>query len=637
MNVDFDNEIYQIPQANVLPLPTFNETPEINESTNEQTTTEYDFTAWSEFMDNTAPRVVGAMICKAFTQNCTLACNDGSVNFVDEELEELKYDCPKQDLALHMSRCEFDDGLLNNYFFGGYFTLHYLAINECNLKAIQDAAFTHANVKNLETLILTNNQLLTLQASSLAGLTKIKYFEFKQLPLQNEFDGKDFVKSLATAIELIIQPSINSTKVVVDPLVWWQNTILETALYLDLSNTNMHNILNAKSFEAFKALESLSLFNCNVGNFSKNTFESVARNLKYLDVRLNHLKTLDLNFFSLMVSFSVEVKLDDNEWFCECDYELFEYFELYNAVMMESIVCHSPEEYYELDLKQLSVLCENSGTTALTTSTATSTSTASQSTKPTTTLDPNETDETTFSTEETFPTTDPTSIMTTSLKPFPTYSTSEISPTTTTIESVIPPESSTTSTSTISPIPDLVFIRCFKGNTNTYYFAIVKPKFNFTIYTASATSVRIEIPLTEQWETLIVVYFNNYNDHQSVTGSISAKNTVTIKNLQTSKVYLFCVGKEFSIAAMSPFDCQSHFLESITPNGWLLQQDKAWFLTTCIISTLILFVTAAISVYCLLRYHPYWLLQCNGRIFQVNNRPNEVLVLSRQSAEQGLR
>ncbi|TMW43646.1 hypothetical protein DOY81_011273, partial [Sarcophaga bullata] len=494
--------------------------------------------------------------------------------------------CPNTDLSLTVNKFEFLKGILKKTFFDGKFSLNYLAINECNLQTIQDATFTHAN------------------ASTLAGLTNIRYFEFKQMPLQKVFKGKEFLKPLVNSVtQLIIQPSINST-IISDPRQWWQNLILNSVIHLDLSNMNFQNILAANTFQSFLALETLLLFNCNMQNFVSKTFDAVANTLKYLDLRFNHLTTLDAYFFYMMGSRNVNLNVEVNEWFCECDSKLFDLLESYNANMMEEIICYSPQQYHELDLKQLYAICQSSGTTA-----------------PTTTHNPNSTNQTTITTWETSPTTTTleTSSTTTTLKPHPTVSPPNLTSTSTTSMPIY------TTTTGLPIITETITITCYKDihKTNVFKTDIVKETLSFTIHTSSSTSVKIEFPLNEQCKRLPCFTLPTTMTLRvlMLTRGRRKHFLFTITNLQSFKVYLFCVIKDSS-TAISPYDCHGHYLASMEPKVWLLQQEKAWFLTTCILSALMVLVCSVFAVYCLLRRHPYWLRKRSEHIFPAHNRPS---------------
>ncbi|KAI8128495.1 hypothetical protein FF38_07682 [Lucilia cuprina] len=562
------------------------------------------------------PNAIG---CVEYVENCTLYCIDGSVSYIDDDLDILQSKCNNIDLSLIVEKCEFVSGILQQSFFFGDFSLGYFSIIECNLQTIKAATFKHNNAKNIQTLILRNNQLITLDEGCFDGLTNLVNFEFVQMPVIEVFKGKLFLKPLANSLKkAVIQPAINGSDVM-DPLAWWLDLKMISLKNLDLSNTNLQGPLKLNTFQAFESLEYLLLYNCNLHSITAPVFDFIVDTLKYIDLRYNHLQTLDSIFLQKFTLAHIEMVLSPNDWNCECDNEMLQYFIENDSKLAKDIVCKAPEKWLEMELIKVVTECKESDTTTANSNGGTYSMIPPITTTVITTIS------TTYSTTINYP------ISTEDTNDATTHPTTSTTPTIGNPTTITP--------STTSKIPSyLISLKCYSNieeEEKTKY--VIKPNANFSIFDNSSNSVQINIEVTALLQDFLILYFTNSSDNKTVAETldkeaVSSNITVIINDLKPSRSYIFCLIK-LTAVAISPFDCLGHYIKGSEANtSWLLAPDKVWFITSSTVIALLLFIVAIALVYILLRQNPHWLLQQrNARILPIHNSKRKVLLVSKKS------
>lgn len=308
-------------------------------------------------------RLVSIAKCIADKVNCTLICPDGSVSYVEEELDELDYYCSAQQIALTLMNCYFSNGILTAGFFSGYYSLKKLEIINCNLTTIEDGAFKKTTVQNLLHLELINNTITTLTAKTFEGLKSLEYFRFSQDYLHGaNFRATKFLNSLGPTLQKATIMQITEMYTTLDPWEWWQGTDLVKLKIMNISNNNLHGVLSPETFRNLIAVEELHLVNCSLDFIDLPIF-GVMQKLQVLNLSDNCLVTLDPIFLNHISQKSIQLRAASNPWNCDCTNQemIAEMTNFPNSAIIntEDYVCFSPEDVYEMNMLDVVLNCES--------------------------------------------------------------------------------------------------------------------------------------------------------------------------------------------------------------------------------------------------------------------------------------
>ncbi|XP_001359413.5 uncharacterized protein [Drosophila pseudoobscura] len=239
---------------------------------------------------------------------------------VVNELEQIynQSECPGE-TALFVSGYKFPNGSLDGDFLSGSFRLQSLEIADCDLRRIEDGTFDQSKQRGLMTLQLRNTQLQSLTAAAFRGLQQLQNFTL--INEEESFEAGGFLAPLASTLlsARIHQSYSDRVSYSVSDFFGGQN--FTQLKWLDLSGTNLGELLLWDSFGCLPALERLILVDCGISQVEWNTFPSCFRSLRYLDLSGNPLETISGNFLPPMREQGIELEHTDSTAMMDSDYE----------------------------------------------------------------------------------------------------------------------------------------------------------------------------------------------------------------------------------------------------------------------------------------------------------------------------
>ncbi|XP_073847341.1 uncharacterized protein [Musca autumnalis] len=504
-----------------------------------------------------------AMQCTEDVPNCKLSCFDGSVNYVDEDLEYLQTACIKKQLTLILENCSFDNGILKTSFFTGYFNLKALEIRNCNLQTIQAGAFKKTTVQNLLTLKLINNNITTLTGQTFEGVNTLTEFEFSQELLK--FQGNEFLHPFAKTLQSAIVQQITLAGTVLNPKDLWTGVDYPSLILLYLSNNNLNGILSVETFRNLISLEELHLENCSLEFVDLAPFGVISQ-LKTLNLNFNHLKTLDLPLLEDFHKRNIEVWLQGNHWNCDCTnqdmIEFLQNVETATSIFVDDLLCLTPPELHEIPMMDVELYCEDE-------------------------LDPNTP---TLATETTASTTKGTTVQITT-------------PTTLSTTSLITTPSTISTTTIPSTDDNETLVDCsdhYDSYTFCFSFYLTTKLLEFNASIASPNSVIITSTTSLNYPIQFICFRNSSGPHSNAIQI--AQTQWKFHNLESGASYLFCVLNNTSTIG-TPYDCQA--LKLVIPaEGWLHITDMTWIAMVMAIACLTCYLLGMFLGYLLLRKKP---------------------------------
>ncbi|XP_034664319.1 uncharacterized protein LOC117898791 [Drosophila subobscura] len=226
---------------------------------------------------------------------------------VINELEQIysENECPNESV-LYVSGYKFPNGSLDGDFLTGSFRLHSMEIVDSVLSHIEDGTFDRSQQHGLVTLQLRGTQLQSLTAAAFRGLQKLQNFTL--INEEESFVAEGFLAPLASTLlsARIQQRYTDSLSYSVQDFFGVENyTLLKS---LDLSGTNLGELLSWDSFVCLPALERLILVDCGIGQVQ---WHSPPRTLRSLDLSGNPLDTISGNPPTVIEEYGIALEQTD--------------------------------------------------------------------------------------------------------------------------------------------------------------------------------------------------------------------------------------------------------------------------------------------------------------------------------------
>ncbi|XP_069694842.1 uncharacterized protein [Periplaneta americana] len=240
------------------------------------------------------------------------------------------------------------------------FQIQYLKLNYCNISYIDTDAFK--GLSSLRQLNLQHNFLKELKVGTFKDLTHMKGLQLKNNRIENLeigiFEGLvslallDLEHNLLYSLKSDVFIGLTSLN-----MLWLSHNRLSTLHpdvfvhltklnYLYLNGNEELQIPSNSSFLNTLTVENLYISDCNVSCVTHKSFENATR-VKVLDLRNNHLKTIDENIFRIMPRLT-DLFLYGNPLECDCGLlEVWRWCQKHNIKVVkdtEVVRCESPEQ-----------------------------------------------------------------------------------------------------------------------------------------------------------------------------------------------------------------------------------------------------------------------------------------------------
>ncbi|XP_069696525.1 uncharacterized protein [Periplaneta americana] len=240
------------------------------------------------------------------------------------------------------------------------FQIEYLNLNYCNISYIDTDAFK--GLTSLRRLTLQHNLLRELNVGTFKDLTHMKSLQLENNKIQNLeigiFEGLvslellDLEHNLLNSLRSDVFIGLNNLN-----MLWLAHNRLSTLhpdvfthliklSYLYLDGNEELQIPSNSSFLNIQRVKDLYISDCNISRVTHKSLENATR-LKILDLRNNHLKTIDENIFRVMPSLT-DLLLYGNPLECDCGLlDVWRWCQNHNIKVVknkEILRCESPEQ-----------------------------------------------------------------------------------------------------------------------------------------------------------------------------------------------------------------------------------------------------------------------------------------------------
>ncbi|XP_050327593.1 uncharacterized protein LOC126757610 [Bactrocera neohumeralis] len=310
-----------------------------------------------------------------------IICSGGPIYTLQVEFDYILNWCGNKYFDVIIEDCTFNKNTIDRSTFSGSFKISTLTIRNCTLDTIVDNAFNYQTLNKLTNLTFVGTQLKALNAQTFLGLETVENFQLFNVLKQETlpFSASNFLQPMATSLSnLVLQQTEESccSNIIHDPTEWLggnSGTVYSKLTYVDLSGTNFNDTLNDNTFAKFLAVQELRMTNCSLSTIAENAFTGILSTLKSLDLRYNHLQTLDGELLAAAIPIGINMELGWNMWRCDCDnMETIEYMKQIKNNSAADTVCATPTELQGTQIRFAQVTCDD--TTTLTTIMTSSTS-----------------------------------------------------------------------------------------------------------------------------------------------------------------------------------------------------------------------------------------------------------------------
>lgn len=402
-------------------------------------------------------------------------------------------------------------------------------------------------LESIKSLKLLDSSFTGFDSNILDGISDtLVYFEFKQLTLTNK------------PVEI---RGLTGGK----PMQHLQ----EFKLY-----ANLENIIKRNTFKALTNVTTLDLSNCIIESIGDGAFDEINRNVNVINLSRKSTKggiqfVPDKLFDSILSSQMLEIKLENNNWKCDCQLAYFqECLKKYPKIFSGEFKCKSPDSLigYNISHEQF---CDS--TTTTTTNTTTLETTTSTTTTTTADDDSNE----------------------------------FIS------QSCYDSNSNLVDFVNIKPRQQIMKLTDLKNGSITVEIEHIKNNL-----------ILIWFSQNNRYSTSISTHYPSLSFSINTLDCIVLKNRIiTIDNFHKNTAYTLCLSDSKSVH-VSPFDCIS-FVPSYRSSDeydyvWLSQDVKMSFIALAVVGVILNIIFGVIIGVLVIRKYPRFLSD-HKRIIKVNN------------------
>lgn len=214
----------------------------------------------------------------------------------------------------------------------------YLKIANANITKIERNAFATTPFQNLFELRLVNMSIGFL-ANDTVNSTFLRTLYMENVLLETIENG--FFTRFPKLQTLDIIESLTPTSNVNN--FFTHATRLPLLQYMQYKDNNLANVVRKETFGNLTSLRNLSLQQNKITSINVDAFEIVAKNLKYLNLTMNFLKTLPDGIFRPFVGnttlFIKKILLENNLWHCSCGLHWLQVF----MMQTDSVIIDHPE------------------------------------------------------------------------------------------------------------------------------------------------------------------------------------------------------------------------------------------------------------------------------------------------------
>lgn len=220
-------------------------------------------------------------------------------------------------------------------------TVTVIELIDLNLIGIESGAFDVKAFTNLKRLLITNMKMPILNHQTFRGLGNLETLQLKNVELE-QFNG-NVLESL-TRLKSVVIDDCGDKELTIDNLFGQSKLNIQR---LAIKNCNLGDRITAKTFSSLHNILSLNLQMNQISRLDENSFSEVMKSVKIIDLKNNHLKTLDKNLFRTQrpINDHINVFLDLNQWQCDCELDAFRQFVQSNGnIKFDKIHCKTPKD-----------------------------------------------------------------------------------------------------------------------------------------------------------------------------------------------------------------------------------------------------------------------------------------------------
>lgn len=228
-----------------------------------------------------------------------------------------------------------------------------LHFRKISMNCIYDDSFNSMQFTKLETLCFYQVPVNILSVNAFRGLSNLKEIRLEHMDL-HPFD----VNILAPCknLEIFTMSYCGPLKLLLNYL--FGSTVFEHLYKIDIQDCHLNEHITAGTFSGLPNITELKLISTHIERIDSNSFDALYSTLKHLNLGMNKLSKLPTGIFE--ADKEIVVDLEGNPFYCDCEIEYLRKLIISKPnVQLKSIICQSPPEYANWNLKDCPSLCTN--------------------------------------------------------------------------------------------------------------------------------------------------------------------------------------------------------------------------------------------------------------------------------------
>lgn len=230
-----------------------------------------------------------------------------------------------------------------------------LYITNSNVLRISKDAFNTAHFTTLRILSISNVPISLLYDGAFNGLENLKEIHFDHVKLY-DFDGN--ILAPTKNLDTFKMKNCGDHPVHVDNL--FGTVALHHLKYIFIRDCKLFDTITKHTFSALHNITNIQLVSCEITHIGPNSFDIPLQSLKILQLSDNKLKSLPKNLFDGRTTPNLMLFLGNNPWHCGCKElgGLQQMLHFKSDINLNSVICKSPAEYADFELKHCPPLCK---------------------------------------------------------------------------------------------------------------------------------------------------------------------------------------------------------------------------------------------------------------------------------------
>lgn len=229
----------------------------------------------------------------------------------------------------------------------------HLVLRNSTFHQIEANAFNQKQFQHLNRLDIESVPLEIINKGAFNGLNNLRYIQLVSMKLR--VFGEQLFLPLKK-LQIFFLRECGEHQISLDNL--FGKVTMNNLKLVSIHNCSLGDTITKATFWGLQNVQKLVLVSNKIEKIASNAFDTPIMTLRHLHLNSNRLTSLPKNLFKTRRKDTITIDLKENDWHCDCNMEHFRQFvQSQSNFNFSEIVCKSPPNYRNIQLKHCSSLC----------------------------------------------------------------------------------------------------------------------------------------------------------------------------------------------------------------------------------------------------------------------------------------